>query len=179
MKDLMIDLETMGTKPGCVVLSIGACFFDVVTGKITDTFYIVLDSEQQKNQGRTVDPSTMKWWSMQSNAAKKVFTDPKENVCMALSKFINFIYKHGTISKIHPWGNGSTFDISILENLFQMYGIKVPWLFYNVMDVRTFVSFQAKGIKVPKLEGVNHHALDDAINQAKHVMKYCKPVKRE
>lgn len=173
MKDLMIDLETMGTKPNCVVLSLGACFFDIATGKIGDTFYMVFEVEEQKAKGRTIEESTMKWWSMQSNAAKRVFTDKKVPVAEVLQKFVEFVQKNGTVSKIYPWGNGSTFDISIIENLMEQYGVKVPWLFYNVMDLRTFVRFQAKGIKVPKLEGVNHHALDDAINQAKHVMKFC------
>lgn len=168
--DLMIDLETLGTDPDCVVLSIGACVFDFQKKKIVDKFYIVLDTEDQKNCFRTVDQNTLKWWSQQSNQAKKVFTEPKEEVREALDQFVQFILRNGTISQIKPWGNGSTFDISILESLFKDYEVKVPWLFYNVMDLRTFVRFQGKGDKVPKLEGVNHHALDDAINQANYVM---------
>ena len=33
MQDIMIDLETLGTRAGCIVLSISAVSFDAVSGK--------------------------------------------------------------------------------------------------------------------------------------------------
>ena len=52
-----------------------------------------------------------------------------------------------------------------------MYGIACPWLFYNVMDVRTFKRFRAGNEKLQK-SGVNHNALDDAVSQANFILKH-------
>lgn len=168
----MIDLETMATEPGAVVLSIGACFFDIETGEINDTFYMCLDIGEQKVDGRIVDPATLAWWDRQSKDARRVFTEDKFPVSHVLDEFTNYVLRTGSMSKIHPWGNGSSFDISIMESLYRMYGKKLPWQFWNVTDLRTFRRFVADGIKVHKPIGTNHNALDDAINQANYVMKY-------
>lgn len=168
----MIDLETMATEPDAVVLSIGACFFDIETGKVTSKFYMCLDIDEQKRCKRVVDPKTLAWWNSQSKDARKVFTEKKYPVDHCLNEFTNFVLANGNMSSIYPWGNGAGFDISIMESLYRMFDKKIPWLFYNVMDLRTFKRFAAANEKVPKLDGVNHHALDDAINQAKYVLKY-------
>jgi hypothetical protein len=170
MTDLMIDFETLATNPNAVVLSLGACFFNIETGEIGNKFYMCFETDDQKKRGRRVDDATLAWWSRQSNAAKKVFTDKKHPVEMVLNEFVKFCLDESKMSLINPWGNGATFDISIIESLFEMYQIKCPWLYYNVMDLRTYRRFEAKNKKVPKLEGVNHHALDDAINQAQFVI---------
>ena len=72
------------------------------------------------------------------------------------------------------WGNGSTFDISIMENILNMYRIKLPWSYNGVMDLRTFRRFIARGATVENL-GVAHNALDDAKSQAVFVIKHSNP----
>ena len=67
-------------------------------------------------------------------------------------------------------GNGSTFDIFIMEHMFIDYGLIHPWGYSKIMDLRTFKRFVAKGKYVRKV-GVAHNALDDAISQAKFVME--------
>ncbi len=170
----MIDLETMATEPDAVVLSIGACFFDLQTGKIGEKFYTCLSVTEQEEMNRVVDARTLAWWNGQSKDARKVFTEKKYPVDHCLNEFTNFILSNANKSQVMAWGNGSGFDISIMESLFRMFELPCPWLFYNVMDLRTFRRFVASNVKVPKLEGTNHHALDDAINQAKFVLKHVK-----
>ena len=48
-------------------------------------------------------------------------------------------------------------------------------MFYNIMDLRTFRRFVGNGAKVPKLEGTNHNALDDCINQINYMFEHYKP----
>ena len=38
--ELMLDIETLGKSPDCIVLSIGACFFDIKGKKIGATFHL-------------------------------------------------------------------------------------------------------------------------------------------
>lgn len=42
MRHLMLDLETLGTTPGCVVLSIGACCGFVLAQHMTRSTTLVL-----------------------------------------------------------------------------------------------------------------------------------------
>lgn len=174
MQDLMIDFETLGQTPETAVISLGACFFDEDSGKIGPTFYMAFEIDEQLKKGRTIDASTLKWWMSQSDGAKKVFNEKAQPAKEVLELFAKWVLANNTISKIRPWGNGSSFDISIIEHAFRMYGVKCPWLYYNVFDLRTFKRYIANNAKVDKSSGVNHNALDDAINQAKFVIEHKK-----
>ena len=173
-KDLMIDFETLGTGPDTIVISLGACFFDLETGLIGPTFYMAFDIADQQAAGRVFTPDTLKWWMGQSGAAKKVFNEKAKPTLEVLQTFAAWVQGQGTVSKITPWGNGATFDISIIESLFKQFNVKCPWLYYNVMDMRTFRRFVAGNAKVDKAEGTNHNALDDSLNQAKFCIDHYK-----
>lgn len=173
----MIDFETLGTDPDTCVISLGACFFNLETEKIGPTFYMAFEIDEQIKKGRSITGDTLKWWMSQSDAAKKVFNEKAKSPKEILSTFSQWVLAQNTISKIKPWGNGSSFDISIIEDLFCMYDVKCPWLFYNVYDVRTFKRFVANNAKIDKSTGINHNALDDAINQANYVIKHYKTYK--
>jgi hypothetical protein len=173
--DIMIDLETLSTGPDAIVLSIGACVFDIKSQQILSTFIQIPDVQDQMKKGREIEASTLKWWFGQSDAAKKVFHEKARPTEEVLKTFSQWIANNVLLKKDRKvWGNGSHFDISILENLFKQYGIEVPWLYYNVYDLRTFKRFVGLNAKVEK-QGVNHNALDDAIGQAQYVMKYANP----
>lgn len=172
MTDLMIDFETLGQDPSTCVISLGAVFFDPETGQKGPTFYMAFDIDEQIKRGRTITGDTLKWWFNQSNGAKKVFNEKAKPAKEVLELFAKWVLGQATISKIKPWGNGSTFDISIIEDMFRMYDIKCPWLYYNVYDLRTFKRFIANNEKVPKSVGVDHNALDDSINQANYVIEH-------
>lgn len=174
MMDLMIDFETLGQDPDTMVISLGACFFDENTGATGPTFYMAFDIADQQKLGRNFTPDTLKWWMSQSGAAKKVFHEKAQPTKVVLETFSTWVLKNCSISKVRPWGNGSSFDISIAESLFRDFGVKCPWLYYNVMDLRTFKRYVAGNAKVDKSEGVNHNALDDAKNQALFVIKHYK-----
>lgn len=174
--DLMIDLETTGNTSKAGVLSIGACFFDVPTLTLGPTFYAVLDINDQIKKGRILDKDTMKWWEGQSEEAKQVFKAKKFPVDKVLDAFSLWIKTNGG-SKIAPWGNGSSFDISIMETLYTDYGKKPPWMYWNVQDLRTFRRFVANGAKIVAREGVYHNAKDDAVTQAQFVLNFLKEKK--
>lgn len=170
--DLMIDLETLGTTPDAVVISLGAVFFDVKTGTLGPQFYQVLDVTDQMRAGREVSPDTLKWWMGQAEAAKKVFHEKAKAPREVMALFSQWAKANGG-SKMQVWGNGSTFDISILENLYRQLGEPQPWAYYSVMDLRTFKRFVGGNEKLAKA-GVMHNALQDAINQANYVLSHTK-----
>ena len=60
----------------------------------------------------------------------------------------------------------------MLEDCFKCYGMKAPWQYFNVRDVRTVVELgEMKGYTkdVVEFEGTPHVALDDAKPQARYV----------
>ena len=70
---------------------------------------------------------------------------------------------------VKVWGNGSVFDISILDKWFDMLGMNAPWKFWNVRDVRTVVDIMNINPKEFSFDGIKHNAIDDAIHQVKYM----------
>lgn len=163
---VMIDLETMGTNPDSAIVSIGAVIFDPRTNKVgikpNTQFYRELDWEAQE---RAVCPDTKLWWSKQSVQARSALNglDCLEEELMALADWLP------TDCKV--WGNGSIFDIAMLENAYRQYDIEIPWKFWNVRDCRTIKDLYefSRGGWDKTAGGNAHNALHDAIYQAKYI----------
>ena len=66
MKDVMVDLETLGRRAGCSILSIGAVAFDAETGTMGPEFYMVVKMASCEKHGLHTDPETVAWWKKQN-----------------------------------------------------------------------------------------------------------------
>lgn len=167
MNDVMIDLETLGLKADCVILSIGATFFDIENNTLGETFYKVFNLYDQLKKGRMIDPDTLKWWLEQDPKLFKPLLIGNCSTYTALQEFTQYIQLNGG-PNVNVWGNGSIFDIKILEHILLQNDRRIPWKFYNIMDLRTFKRFN------PPVEVHNyqkHNALADAITQATYIIK--------
>ena len=170
---LMIDLETMGKKSNAPIVVIGAVFFDPQTGEIGPTFYIVISLVDAMDTGAVPDGSTIEWWLAQSSEARSAILVAQVKLVDALIQFREFINEYSDEKFVQVWGNGATFDNTILRTSYERLNIPCPWRYYNDRDVRTIVElgktigFDARTV-IP-FEGVRHHALDDARHQAKYV----------
>jgi len=161
--DVMIDIETLGRKPGCAVLSIGAVHFDRLTGEIGDGFfYACMGAENAKKYGH-VDDDTLAWWMSQSDPAKQDAFNGTADPLQVAQSFAEWIDGGDKV-----WGNGSVFDITILEAWFDALGVKVPWQFWNVRDVRTVIDIADVNPKKFQRKGTYHNALDDAVFQVEY-----------
>jgi DNA polymerase III epsilon subunit-like protein len=165
--DVMLDLETLGTRPGCAILSIGAVAFDRHTGALGPEFYMVVNRKSCEAKGLTQDQSTLDWWSRQSAEAKKVLAEAENapnGLGGALVQFTAYLQKFGK-RDLFVWGNGADFDQPIITACYASVGYPLPWLFYNNRCYRTLRSLA--GLKAePPRHGVYHHSLDDAKTQA-------------
>lgn len=165
----MLDLETFGTKPGAVIRSIGLVQFDPERDDaIGKSIYANISKEQQLEKGAHVCPNTEAWWNRQSKDAKAQLEVGILDIEFALEQVIKFIKTH-KLKLI--WSQGSNFDTVLLENLFDRFGYKTPWLYYNTRDTRTIYDLaKFKCGDLPR-EGTAHNALHDAIHQAKVIQK--------
>ena len=173
MNHFSADIETLGSKPYSVVLSIGICAFDPITGEIDeDGINLNLKLEEQTERGLRMDTSTVVWWMQQSDEARKVFApDGGCSIDYAFDVIQAYLNKHQADPfHRHLWGNGATFDNVLLDCLFNVFGKPDLWKFWNHRDVRTIVDLAGLDKKAYRLEGTHHKALDDAINQAKMVV---------
>lgn len=173
MKDVMVDLETLGMVPGCVIISIGAVFFDS-TG-LGDEFYTVVNRMDAEARGLTVDAATVKWWTQQSDEARKVLHDSSRKktslpLMMALAQFDRFLSSRGDVTNVRVWGNGADFDNPILAVAYDRLGQRPPWKFWNNRCFRTLKNLAPEEAKPPR-QGTHHNALDDAKHQAEHAVR--------
>lgn len=163
MSHAMIDIETLGTKPGCVVLSIGAVLFDPF-GKTVGMypFYRNISKQSCVDIGLTEDPGTVKWWSEQSDEAKNHLLDHQVHIISAMSDLQVWCVENG-VDRV--WCQGATFDAPILQDVFERLDIQTPWHFSCVRDTRTVYDLFGLDQKTLPRVGIYHNALDDAIFQ--------------
>ena len=173
---VMVDLETMGKKHNAPIVAIGAVVFDPATGSSGESFYKVVCLESSVNWGAVIDPSTVIWWLKQSSEARSaIVNDDAIPLQDALLQFREFVSDNvaGGSKKAQVWGNGASFDNSILRSSYDCIAEDYPWEYWNDRDVRTMVelgqaiSFDPK-TTIP-FEGSRHNALADAIHQARYV----------
>jgi DNA polymerase III epsilon subunit-like protein len=162
MKNIMLDLETLGNKPGAVIVAIGAVRFG--KGQISETFYNRVDAQSCVDAGLKLDVSTVLWWLKQSDAARAELNQPGEHLADALQAFQDFVREDDLI-----WGNGSDFDNTILAAAYEALRLAVPWKFWNNRCYRTLKALRPD-IKL-KQPGVAHNAQHDAQAQAHHLMQ--------
>lgn len=175
--NIMVDLETLGTTPGSVILSIGAVVFCPLSGLIKSEFLVNIDIGSSIYHGLTISTKTVGWWHGQKYEAKKAALMPPQhllcNVTSALTMFEDFIVENGGADAVNIWGNGSDFDNAILAKAFCVVHDKdeaQPWKFWNNRCYRT-VKAGYPAIKIQRGKGTHHNALDDARAQALHLMK--------
>lgn len=172
--NIMLDIETTGTKPGCRILSIGLVHF--TESGIEGSAYILPSIEDQSGVDES---STLEWWKTQSADARRVFSDNiidgvsvkdaanemKEFIDECITKHMNRFTSEGKPS-VRIWGNGATFDNAILAKMFYENGVDdIPWNTFGDRCYRTLT--KTLNIVVPKgARGTAHNALDDAVYQA-------------
>jgi hypothetical protein len=160
---VMVDLETLGNTSSSAIVSIGAAKF--TADGVLDTFYRRIDLQSCIRAGLKMDVNTVEWWMHQSDEARAVFTQPGVGLRVALQDFSVWYPKGGCL-----WGNGATFDNVILTNAYRACDLEPPWPYWGDRCYRT-VKALYKHIEADKFDGVKHNALDDALHQARHLIK--------
>lgn len=168
--DVMIDLETMGNRPGCAIRSIGACAFDPISGATWRHFKVNIDPDSCAQIELHEDPDTRAWWANQSAEAQAALDVDPVQIAKALC-LLTEAYPWRQVSRV--WCHGASFDDPILNVAYhRALGLKTPWSFSSVRCTRTL--YALAGIKPDRSVGVHHDALDDAIAQAKAVAQALK-----
>lgn len=174
MKNVMLDLETLGQGPEAAIVAIGAVFFDLQDGTFGEPFYRVVDLASAMAEGGKVDAATIMWWMGQPEEARAIFNLPAVPIDQALLDFASFLEGTADPRAVQVWGNGSDFDNVILASAYRRSGLEVPWAFWNNRCYRTVKNLNP-GRKLIR-QGTHHNALDDAVSQAQHLMALLSPL---
>lgn len=167
--NIMLDLETLGKRSYSAIISIGAVEFDIKTGKTGREFYEIVDLQSCLDSGLKVEASTVYFWLQQSQAARNEICKPNaKHLAHVLQLFNDYLGEYSG-TEFGLWGNGSKFDIGLLENAHDVCNLKYPWHYRSEKDVRTLVSFAPKIKEMMPFEGVEHNPIADC----KHQIKYC------
>jgi hypothetical protein len=172
MAHYMMDIETLGTKPGCQILTLAVVRFDPYTNT-TDTiyerFYKRIDLEDSKKYNFKVDPATLKWWNDQSEEVRKEAFEnqPREDLKSVLLELNSFLTTTSKKQTLYMWSHGKEFDIPIVEYAMTELRVPILWRFWDTRDTRTVYAIadvDLKTIKTP--EGFKeHNALGDVLKQ--------------
>lgn len=157
---LMVDLETLDVKSTATVLTLGAVRFDPFSNAPMKELYLRVDIDSQDKLGCTVDDNTLKWWNQQDVSIMEEAFDPRDRIPI-----------HEVINQFHAlawncdafWSHGATFDLMILQNLYDRLGRTYPWQYWQMRDTRTLFDI---GHDPEMPQGSKHNALEDAKRQA-------------
>lgn len=162
--DLMIDLETLDTRPTALVLSIGAVLFSPETGAVgPGVEYRLAACDQER---RTISENTVRFWLAQSAEAVQAAFGGRTPVDRALADLARFA---SSAPPARVWANSPAFDLAILGNLYEERGAEKWWAYSMERDYRTLRSLCSTP-PVPPL--VRHSALADARAQAASVCQW-------
>lgn len=168
MTHIMIDIETLGTRPGAAIVSMAAVAFDnasLLYGQ--ELFWRI---EVKESDGLHIEPATVAWWMTQSEEARAAsFSGYQMSLRKALDHLGAFVRTHG-----EPliWAHGASFDPVLLAEAAHRVGGAVPWSYKALRDTRTL--FDLAGIHLGpehQMAGhIAHHPLHDCRAQAVAVM---------
>jgi exodeoxyribonuclease VIII len=162
----MCDLETIGKRPGCIVLA--AAFV-----RFSDEAHCTLNLSipDQTAIGLEQDTETLAWWQAQETVhpgAWAAATANPQPLNVALPYFIQWLQWAAPDGDFLLWCHGATFDAPILGEVYRRAGIPCPWTeqFWRVQCTRTLYNLAGisnKDYIVPP----PHIALNDAIGQTR------------
>lgn len=170
---LMLDIESLalGTRP--VITQVALLGYDLEEDELLEPrhvqFYPV-DPQQQIIPPRRISASTIAWWMKQSDEARARFEQSVSDDFAELPALARHLI--GTFNQLTLDGRanyelvarGPQFDVAAIETLLEDLGLKAPWDYSKVRDLRTLLATAGiNGMNVPKPAGfIPHVAYWDA-----------------
>lgn len=161
---IMTDIETLGVRPGAIVLS--AAFV-----RFSDEAHMTinLNVADQEMLGLERDQQTAEWWALQDPKAWERATSNALPLAIALPYITQWMQWAVPDGDFLIWCHGAPFDCPILGEVFRRANFPCLWGgrdFWRIQDTRTL--YNLAGIDVKKYAVPPPHvALNDAIGQTR------------
>ena len=169
-RHVMLDIETLHTVPGGVILQVGAVEFDPGTGDTGASYIANIRVDSSIKAGLNIKGDTLKWWMNQSEAARKSLYDPAPVNLESAMGGLNSFLADATV-----WCH-ATFDLPFVAVALEAAGFGPSWKYNAYVDLRTLwrlTGFDAmtfnESYSGEEETGAAHSALGDCRRQAKAV----------
>lgn len=157
--DIVLDLETLDTRPGAAILSIGAHVLQT-----REEFHSVIGGQPPGS----ISADAVRWWMTTPDArAREIAFGGTLGASAVLSEFAAWLspLTHHPAS-LRLWGS-EDFDTVILAEAYRRAGFDVPWPYRAPRGLRTYL--EAAGVDddaIPWLEGETEHVAVDCARHA-------------
>lgn len=169
---VMIDTETLGLTPGCVVRTVSLVEFNPADGEVIRRKNWVINLQDSFKCGFRIEAGTLKWWLMRSDEARKAFVATSEEEVSYVSfvnEFTNWFepYNHNVVL----WGLQLDFDTAVIRsylgyfayNIMRRDSYEVPWNRKRMVEMRPYMEAYQKLHSVT--EEAPHVSMDDCMRQ--------------
>lgn len=190
---VMIDIETLGSKPDAPIIEIGAVLFREYIGyvHVAKPFHTYV----RPAPNARYDAEVIAFWLLQNGEVRHPLANalsdssklPTEDDALCdLRKWpwqaLTFNAPPDALADCwadtwaeirHVWANGTSFDIAILDMAHARSELETPWRYNAPRDLRTAFTMLNEG-KKPEVETRDlkaHNALDDCIKQIRQLCK--------
>jgi hypothetical protein len=157
---LMLDIESLDLGPRSVVTQLALFGLDLEEDEMLDTHvhsYLPIQPQLDLIHARTISASTLWWWMQQSDEARAAFefsTSEDFNDLPVLMNHFIVQFENITRGKTYTlWARGPQFDVVNVESLLKDCGLKAPWKYDRVEDLRTIMreaGLSSKDVDQPK-----------------------------
>lgn len=158
---ISLDIETLGTRVGSVILSVAFVRFEDHASTTLN-----LNIHEQLDLGLQNDPATHKWWATQSPDAWARATANPYPILTALNHFSSWITAAVAGRPFRLWCHGASFDAPLLQEVYRVAGLPIPWHYRDVRDTRTLYDLAAVDLRDFATDDA-HVALSDAMAQTR------------
>lgn len=167
--DIMVDLETTGTRPETTnIIQIAAVKFNLRTGDVDPNFF---DRCMIPLPTRFWQEDTREWWSKMPDILDGIYRrmEPAKDV---MQDFSNWAY-----NSTHLWAKPVSFEFPFIQSYFHELEIYNPFSFRLANDQNTFIRSRFFPEEAPPIEkelefiGDEHNALHDVLHQVKAVLE--------
>jgi len=158
---VMIDIETLDTRPTAVIASMAVVRFALAKGVLTERMWNVA-LQPQLDAGRTISAATLQWWFDREKAVQEsTFLQAAMSPIGVLSELDEILKKDDLL-----WGNGATFDNVLIKHFAENFDRRLRHKYYNDRCFRTLAATfdPQKELRPDNLH--KHDALADCQNQA-------------
>lgn len=179
---LIFDYETLSNNPRkAPIVSFGAIIgnwdevsLDSIQALRDKAFYQTYKAKSQADEfGLLPNPETVRWWNSQGESAKALLNSKdKVDVKRHAPDFTQYCIDGGLTQKTVVIVRAPHFDVTIMENIFELTGYPIPYNVFKVRDVRSIVDARCDtdngyvpGIRetFAPLGIIEHFAVDDCI----------------
>lgn len=155
---LMMDIESLDIGPRSVVTQIALHGLDSDEDTILDDSvwsHLPIQPQLDLIQPRTISANTLWWWMQQEDESRKQF----ELNVLEDFETLPVLMRHLTrefnrmtdkYDDYELWARGPQFDVVNVESLYLDCGMRAPWVYNKVRDLRTLMA--AAGINQDDVE---------------------------